>query len=148
MPGLRDGLLQRPDHETAHQAGIAKTHLRLGGMHVHVDGSRWAADVEGQCRMPVGRQHVCVGAAHGAEQELVAYRAAIDHHMYVGGGATVIGRQRCESVEHEALALRRNGDRVGCEIRAEQLRQPVQECVGTRALGHDVERARGDRPPA
>ena len=43
--------------------------------------------------MAVAGHDVGIGAAHGAEQELVAHRAAVDDEVDVAGAAAVEGRQ-------------------------------------------------------
>ena len=54
------------------------------------------------------RHHVRIGAAHRAEEELVAHRAAVDDEMDVGRGAAVIGRQPDEAGRARSPRARRD----------------------------------------
>ena len=71
-------MFQRADDQPAHQPGIAEAHFRLGGMHIHIHESRIAIEEQRQRRMAVARQEIGIGAAHRADQQLVAHRPAID----------------------------------------------------------------------
>ena len=71
----RQSGLERLHDQRAHQAGIAKAHFGLGRMHIDVDLARGKRDEQSQKRMAVARQIIGVGAAHRADQELVAHRA-------------------------------------------------------------------------
>ena len=77
----RQRLLQRADDEAAHEAGIAEAHFGLGGMHVHVHLARIEFDEQRERGMPVAGQIIHVGAAHGAVQQLVAHRPAVDEEI-------------------------------------------------------------------
>ena len=77
----RQRLLQRMHQQRAHQAGVAEAHLGLGRMHVDVDLARRQRHEQRDQRMAVARQVVGVGAAHHADQELVAHRPAVDEQI-------------------------------------------------------------------
>ena len=104
-------------------AGIAEAHLGLGGMHVDVDLARIERDEQRHDRMPVARQVVGIGAAHHADQELVAHRPAVDEQILperIGAG---VGRQRREALDRHAVALAAHLDGVGAEFGAENVGQ-------------------------
>ena len=56
------------------------------------------------------------GPAHGADQQPVAHRAAVDEEIFMLGIAPVQGRQASGSGQSRALACRIQGQRVGGEI--------------------------------
>ena len=79
--------------------------------------------------MPVGGHHIRIGAAHRAEQQLVAHRPAVDDEMDRGAGAAMKGRQARKAGEPHALALDADGHGVLVELRAEHPREAAQEAV-------------------
>ena len=120
-PSRASACFERMHDQRAHQAGIAKTHFGFGRMHVDVDLARRERDEQSDQRMAVARQIIGVGRAHRADQELVADRPAVDEKILaerVGAGQR---RQRRVAGDGDAVALRRDLDRVGAEIGAEQI---------------------------
>ena len=76
----RQRLLQRAHDQPAHQAGVAETHLGLSRVHIDIDLAR----LEGRtapAAEAVARQIIGIGAAHRADQKLVAHRAAVDEQI-------------------------------------------------------------------
>ena len=65
-------------HGLVHFAAVAKAHLDLGRVHVHVDTGRVDGDIERIHRLAMAVQHVFVGAARGVRHHLVAHKAAVD----------------------------------------------------------------------
>ena len=61
-------LFQGADDEAAHQAAVAKAHLRLGRMHIDVDLMRIAGDEQRQRRMAAGGQKIHVSRPHRAKR--------------------------------------------------------------------------------
>ena len=55
--------------------------------------------------MAVARHQIAIGAAHGAEQQLVADRTAIDEQVLLAAGRPVEGGQADEAAQTQALAL-------------------------------------------
>ena len=74
-------LVQGGDDQGAHRLRIAESELGLGRMHVHVDLIGWQREEERKHGMPPVGHEVAVTAAHGAGEQLVAHRPAIDHEM-------------------------------------------------------------------
>src|SRR3546814_4769407 len=60
-----------------------------------LDLQRRDVQEEGDDRMPVPRQHVGIGAAHRADQQPVAHRAAVHEQKLVVAHAAKIGRASC-----------------------------------------------------
>ena len=112
---------QRP-----HQPGVAEPHLGLGRMHVDVDLARRKRDEQRQHRMTVARQIVGIGRAHRAEQKLVAHRPAVDEQILAERVRPRQRRQRRVAVDDDALALRRDLDRIGAKLRPEHVAEPRQ----------------------
>ena len=83
---------------------IAKAHLGLGGMHVDVDLARIERDEQRHQRMAVARQIVRIGAAHHADEQLVAHRPAIDEEILAERIGARERRQRRKAFEGETLA--------------------------------------------
>ncbi len=132
-------LFQGAHDKAAHEAGIAKAHLGLGGMNVDVDEAGIAADEQCHGGMAPGRQHVDVGGAHGAQQQLVLHGSAVDVEVERTGIAAVPRRQAGKAIERDTLARRRHRQRVRTEIATEHLGQPLQQAVGAGAAGGMVE---------
>ena len=92
--------------------------------------------------------HVGIGAAHGAEQQPVAHRAAVDDEMDVARGAAVIGRQPDLAEQAQALAGLVDRHGVGGEIGAEHARGAPREpvlAVRLRRIGRRGEVVAGKR---
>ena len=102
--------------QRAHQRRIAEAHLGLGRMHVDVDLARIERDEQRHDRMAVARQIVGIGAAHHADQELVAHRPAVDEEILPERVGARERRQRREAFDRDAFALARDLDRVGAEF--------------------------------
>ena len=122
----RQRVLERRHDQGAHQAGVAKAHLGLGRMHVDVDLARIERHEQRQQRMAVARQIIGIGAAHRADQKLVAHRPAIDEQILAERIGARERRQRGEAFDRDALALRRDLDRVGAEVGAENVAEARQ----------------------
>ena len=60
-----------------HLAAVAKAHLDLGRVHVHVHALGGDFQVEHVHRLALAVQHVLVGGARGMLQHLVAHVAAV-----------------------------------------------------------------------
>jgi hypothetical protein len=78
--------------------------------------------------VPVAGEKILVGAAHGAEQQLVLNRPAIDEEILPGGGAAVQGRQPGEAGEAVPFPFGGNRQRVGGEIPPEHCAESFEAC--------------------
>ena len=108
-------------------------------MHVDVDLARIERDEQRQHRMPVARQIIGVGAAHGADKKLVAHRPAVDEEILAERVGPRQRRQRGKTVDDDALAFGRDLDRVGAKVRTENVaepRQPPGRARQRRGKGH------------
>ena len=74
MAGARQGMSQSADDQAAHQGGVAKAHLGLGGVDIDVHEAGFKLHIEGGDRMPVPCEKVGVGAAEGALDQPVLHR--------------------------------------------------------------------------
>ena len=72
------GVLHGVAHRLMHLATVAKAHLDLGGMHVHIDPGGIDLYIQGIDGLAVAVQHVLVGAARSVGEYLVAHEAAVD----------------------------------------------------------------------
>ena len=86
-------MAQRADDQAAHQAGVAEADLGLGRVDVDVDLVRRPVEEQRDDRVAVVRQQIVVGAAHRADQQLVAHRPAVDDQILVARQTAVQGRQ-------------------------------------------------------
>ena len=93
MPGGGQRVAQRADDQAAHQCGVAEAHLGLRRMDVDVDLLGRPIDEQRDHRMAVAREHILIGAAHRADQQLVAHRPAVDDEILVARRGAVERRQ-------------------------------------------------------
>ena len=90
---LPQGLVDGADDEGADEARLAEAHFRLGGMDVDVDEGGIAGDGEAEHRMTVRTHRVGIGPAHGAQQQAVAHRAAVDREVDLVARAAMVARR-------------------------------------------------------
>ena len=95
-------------------------------MDVDVDLARLDRDEQRHHRMAVARQMVGIGGAHRAEHELVAHRAAVDEEIEPERVRLAVGRQPREAFEREAVAAGAHFDRIGAEVGAEHVAEPLE----------------------
>ena len=112
--------------ERAHEPGIAEAHLGFGRMHVDIDLACVERNEQREQRVPVARQIIGIGAAHRAEQKLVAHRAAVDEEILAERIGARQRRQRGKTLDRHALALGRDFDGVAAEIGAEHVAKARQ----------------------
>ena len=112
----RERLLQAAHQQAADQRRIAEAHLGLGGVHIDVDFVRGKRDEQRHDRVPVARQIVRIGAAHHADEQPVAHRAAVDEEILAERVGARQRRQRGKAFDHDAVPLVAHLDRVGAEI--------------------------------
>ena len=135
MTRLGEGVPQRADDQAAHQGRIAEADLRLGRMDVDVHFLRVDFQEQRQHGVAVAGQEIGVGSAHGADQQLVADRAAVDEQVLVAGGRAVERRQADMAGQADLGALGQDGDRVVGELPPHQGAEPGQAGVQQLALG-------------
>ena len=126
MAGGGERGAQRAHDQAAHDAGVAEADLGLGGMDVDVDHLGRRLEEQRHHRMAVARQEILVGAAHGAGQQLVAHRPAVDEEILVLAGRPVERRQAGEAAQAKALAVGVDGQRIVGELAAHDGAQPRQ----------------------
>ena len=85
-------------------------------MDVDVDLARIERDEERRDRMAVALHEVGIGRAHGAEEQLVPHRPAVDEEELHEPVAAAEGRQAGEALQPHALAARVDGNRVLAEV--------------------------------
>ena len=110
-------------------------------MHIDVDESRIAFDEQGQRRMAVARQEIGIGAAHRADQQLVAHRPAVDEQkLHLRIGAVVGGNAgKAEDAHAFARGLHRHG--IVGELAAHQARQALEAAREQIGFGRKIEHA-------
>ncbi len=72
------------------------------------------------------RQIIGVSAVHRADQHLVAHRPSVDEQILPERIGARVGRQRGKAVNAETFLAGHHLDRVGAEIRAENIAEPHQ----------------------
>ena len=75
---LRQSAVQAGENEIMHTSTVAKTHLVLGGVHIHVDLCRIELQVEHESRVAAVVQHIAVGLFHRMGDQPVANNASVD----------------------------------------------------------------------
>jgi hypothetical protein len=106
------GVFNGVAHGLVHLTAVAKTHLNLGRMHVHVH-ARWVnLHIQGIDWLAVSMQHVFVSAAGRVGHHFVAHIAAVDVGKLVVATRTCgIGHASATDHGHVARAVV-HGDRV------------------------------------
>ena len=105
VAGALQRLPQAADDEAAHQGRIAEAHFGLGRMHVDIDGARIELDEDRQQRVTALRHQVAVRRAHGAEQQAVAHRPAVDEQELQAAVGPVQRGQARKADHAHAVAL-------------------------------------------
>ena len=131
-----------------HQPGVAEAHLGLGRMHVHVDLARRDRDEQRDDRIAVARQIVRVGAAHRAEQQLVAHRAAVDEEVLRERVALACRSAAPRSPRRRGLRVRRAPRPHWRGIRRQAHRRAAQAARQAPAAPRPRSPARAPRPRA
>ena len=135
-------------------AGVAKAHFGFRRVDVDVDLGGIAFDEQSRNRVPVGGQEIEIGAAQRAGERLVAHRPPVDEQELLRGVRPAIGRQARPAEEARAVAPRVERDRIGGEIVAQRLAQPLGETRFARACAPASRSSSPDRsrtksgPPA
>ena len=120
-------VLHRMAHRLVQLAGVAKTHLDLGRMDVHVDAVRRDVDEQQVGRLARAMQHVFEGGARAVGDELVAHEAAVDVDvLLVGARARRIRQADAAFESHAAVGGVQGAARVD-EFVAQHVAHPLVE---------------------
>ena len=152
VAGACQRVLQRADDEAARARGVAEAYLGLRRMDVHVHLVRRHIEEQRHHGMPVARQHILVSRAHGAGQQPVAHRTAVDEQELHPRGRAVEGGQAGMSGQAQPLALGVNGQGIVGEVaphHSGQAAAPRREQIAERGRQHQglspvVRQGKGD----
>ena len=100
-PRRSQGPLDAVSDGLVHFASITKTHLDLGGVHVHIH-PRWVdLEVQHIDRLALTMQHIFIGAFGGVADDLVAHKSFIHiGELLVCAGASRV-RQASSPTHHQ-----------------------------------------------
>ena len=115
-----------------HFAAVAKAHLDLGGVYVHVHAGGIDLHVQRVNRLFLAVQHVFIRTFGGVGDDLVAHKAAVDVAvLLVRAAACGIG-QACAAIDGDAAGGRgaQYGNGVADEIVTEHIAQTPGQSVG------------------
>ena len=146
VAGGGERVAQRADDQPAHQAGVAEAHLGLGRMDVDVDLLGRPVEKQRHDRMAVARQDVLIGAAHRADQQLVAHRPAVDEEILVARQAAVEGRQAGEAGQRETRRARRRSPANSRRNRGRAARRAARGADRARAAAAGAAALRSSSP--
>ena len=110
-------------------------------MHIHIDKRRIAIEEQRQRGVAVARQEIGVCAAHGADQQFVAHRAAVHEqelHLRIGA---VVSRQSSEARHTHAFSRDFHTRGIFREFLAHDARKARQTAFEQIAFGCQIERA-------
>ena len=139
VPGGMQRGGQRVDEQRAHAPAIAEAHLDLGRMHVDVDLLRRQRHEQRQQGMATARDEIAVGGAHGADQQLVLHRAAVDEQELLRDVGPVQGRQPGKARDRHAVAFAGYRHRVVHERAAHDAPEALQQAVGANRLTREAQ---------
>ncbi len=114
-----------------HIARLAKTHLDLGWMHVHIDPRRVERDEQQISRLALAVQHIRIGTARGVRDGFVAHEAAV--HVNV-----LLVRSRARRLRQPGKtrdAQRRSVVGVARQHLARRQRQGLRQPVAAEHIG-------------
>ena len=121
----RQCLTQARNDKAADTLRIAKAHLGLGRVDVHIDIFARQFEKQREHRVAIASEHVGIGAAHCAGQQAVLYRAAIDEQILVIGDAAIVGRQTRDPGQPHRAAFHVEHDAIVLEFACDQLRHAI-----------------------
>ena len=116
--------------EFMHAARLAETHLELLRMRIHIHQRRVHLQVQHVRAKPPVEQHVLIGKARRARDQLVAHEAAVQKGELQIGLTAREGRQREPPGHAQRLHLVGELDHVRCELLAADLRHPREPLRG------------------
>ena len=128
--GRAEALPDRADQQTAHEAGVAKAHLRLGRVDVHVHLLGRDLQEQRGHRVAIARQQVAIGGAQRALEQPVLNRATIDEQVLRPRRALAGIGQADQTREAHAIALDLERERIVSERAAHDLAQALAPLRG------------------
>src|SRR3546814_13324804 len=72
---------QPADDHPAHELRVAKAHLGLGRVDVHIDLARRQVKEQRDDRVAIAGEQVGIGAAQGPDEQPVLYRSPVDEQI-------------------------------------------------------------------
>ncbi len=127
-------LAKGPNQHPPHAARIAEAHLGLGRMHVDVDLARRHRHEQREQRVARLGDQIAVGRAHGADQQLVLHRPAVDEEVLLAGVGPMQRRQPGKAGDAHALALDFDRQRVVQELAPHDAAETREMSVGAQGL--------------
>ena len=127
----RERALERMPHELVHGPRVAKAHLDLGRMHVHIDRARVEIEEQEIGGLPLAVQELGVAFAHRVGEHAVAHVASV--HEEVLAIASRLRRLRRAGEPAQAHAARRGLDRhrrLG-ELAPEERQRPLAQRIAS-----------------
>src|SRR5690606_2690 len=97
--------MQATEDKIVHTAVIAKAHLVLCGMDIHIHRGWIQLKIQHKCRVTTVVQHILIGLAYGMADQLVSDSPAIDVKMLQVGLAAGKSRQRNPPPQTQPIAL-------------------------------------------
>ena len=128
----------RIEHQAIQPVSVAKTHLRLGRMHVHIHQIR--RQFEEQKRHGVAARHeqAAIGFLQGMAQAAVANPAAVEEQVLHLGVAALAGRVGDEAVQTRRACLGVDGIELVAQIRCRRTGRGGRAGSPSRALRRRV----------
>ena len=139
---MAGGVQRRPERagdQRAHAPRVAEAHLGFARMHVDVDLARGKVHEQRQQGIAALRQQVAVGRAHGADQQAVLDRAAVDEQVLLAGIGPVQGGKAGKARDAHAFALDVDGKRIVEEVAAHDAAEAGEVAVGPERLRGELE---------
>ena len=135
-PGPGQRMAQACDDKPAHQIGVAKTDLGLGGVDIHIDPRGRAVEKQRRRRVPVARQHIHVARPECAIELLVAHGPAVDEEELRHGGPTRCGGKARIAAQAKPIPFGVDHQRIVDEIAPQKPAQaPGQRIEQIAAFG-------------
>ena len=132
--------VQRAVNKAMHAAPLAKAHLVLARVHVHIDIPGVQLQIQHKRGMPGVVQHIGKGLAHGVRHQLVANVAAVDEEVLEVGLAAGEGRLRDPAAQRQAGGLALDLHGVLDEAGATEQGDAAQALGGARAAAQLMQR--------
>ena len=130
---------ERVDDERAHEGRIAEAHLGLRRVHVNVDLVRRQRNEQRKQRVTPARHEVAVSCAHGADQQFVLHRAAVDEEILLAGIGAVQSRQPGKARDTHPSRVAGDRKRVVHELAAHDATEPLQHALGAVSLVRELQ---------
>ena len=109
--------------------GSRNLELGLGGMDVHVDLLRRQRQEQREHGIAAVRHEIAIGRAHGAGQQLVAHRTAIDDEIELEAVRPVQRRQPGKALDASRAARGADRQRILDEVGAKDAAEPDEAMI-------------------